>query len=52
VRQGAVEICGKALKVAADGALLVQTLTGEIVKVTSGEIVPAPGPGPGNEIPS
>ncbi len=38
VRQGPVEICGQALEVAGDGALLVQTLAGEIVRVTSGEI--------------
>jgi BirA family biotin operon repressor/biotin-[acetyl-CoA-carboxylase] ligase len=38
VRQGAVEICGQALEVAADGALLVRTGSGEVVRVTSGEI--------------
>jgi BirA family biotin operon repressor/biotin-[acetyl-CoA-carboxylase] ligase len=49
VRQGPVEICGQALEVAPDGALLVQTGTGEIVRVTSGEIAPGPGEGPGAE---
>jgi len=38
VRQGAVEICGQALEVAADGALLVRTRSGEVVRVISGEI--------------
>jgi BirA family biotin operon repressor/biotin-[acetyl-CoA-carboxylase] ligase len=38
VRQGAVEICGQAVEVAPDGALLVQTPAGELVRVTSGEI--------------
>jgi BirA family transcriptional regulator, biotin operon repressor / biotin---[acetyl-CoA-carboxylase] ligase len=38
VRQGPVEICGRALEVAQDGALLVETRDGEIVRVTSGEI--------------
>ncbi|MFH1596635.1 MAG: biotin--[acetyl-CoA-carboxylase] ligase [Pseudomonadota bacterium] len=38
VRQGAVEICGQALEVAPDGALLVRTGSGEVVRVTSGEI--------------
>jgi BirA family biotin operon repressor/biotin-[acetyl-CoA-carboxylase] ligase len=38
VRQGEVEICGQALEVSADGALLIQTRSGEIVRVTSGEI--------------
>jgi BirA family biotin operon repressor/biotin-[acetyl-CoA-carboxylase] ligase len=38
VRQGAVEICGQALEVAADGALVVRTGSGEVVRVTSGEI--------------
>jgi BirA family biotin operon repressor/biotin-[acetyl-CoA-carboxylase] ligase len=38
VRQGEVEICGQALEVAADGALLIQIQSGEIVRVTSGEI--------------
>lgn len=47
VRQGPAAICGEALEVAADGALLVRTQTGEIVRVTSGEIAPAPKKGPG-----
>jgi BirA family biotin operon repressor/biotin-[acetyl-CoA-carboxylase] ligase len=38
VRQGEAEICGQALEVAADGALLIQIQSGEIVRVTSGEI--------------
>jgi BirA family biotin operon repressor/biotin-[acetyl-CoA-carboxylase] ligase len=38
VRQGPVEIRGRALEVAGDGALLVQTQDGEVVRVTSGEI--------------
>jgi BirA family biotin operon repressor/biotin-[acetyl-CoA-carboxylase] ligase len=38
VRQGAREVCGLALEVAPDGALLIQTRAGEIVRVTSGEI--------------
>ncbi len=38
VRQGPVTICGQALEVAPDGALLVETDSGEVVRVTSGEI--------------
>ena len=38
VRQGPVTICGLALEVAPDGALLVETAAGEVVRVTSGEI--------------
>ncbi len=38
VRQGPRVIRGKALEVAADGALLVETAPGEVVRVTSGEI--------------
>ncbi len=38
VRQGARQIEGLALEVAADGALLLETAQGEVVKVTSGEI--------------
>ena len=38
VRQGPVTICGQALEVAPDGALLVETDDGEVVRVTSGEI--------------
>lgn len=48
VRQGTVEVCGEAQEVAPDGALLIQTTTGEIVRVTSGEIAPAPPEGPGS----
>jgi BirA family biotin operon repressor/biotin-[acetyl-CoA-carboxylase] ligase len=47
VRQGTVAISGEALEVAPDGALLVQTLAGDIIRVTSGEIAPAPKEGPG-----
>jgi len=46
VRQGLGEVQGKALEVAPDGALLVQTRTGEIVRVTSGELASGPGEGP------
>jgi BirA family biotin operon repressor/biotin-[acetyl-CoA-carboxylase] ligase len=42
VRQGPREISGQALDVAADGALLLSTAGGEIVRVTSGEITPGP----------
>ncbi len=52
VRQGTEAISGEALEVAPDGALLVQTRTGDIVRVTSGEIAPAPREGPGEEISS
>ncbi len=38
VRQGSREISGQALDLATDGALMVQTRDGEIVRVTSGEI--------------
>lgn len=38
VRQGVQEIHGRALEVESDGALLLQTRTGEVVRVTSGEI--------------
>jgi BirA family biotin operon repressor/biotin-[acetyl-CoA-carboxylase] ligase len=47
VRQGPREISGQALDVAADGALLLRTASGEIVRVTSGEITPGPAGGPG-----
>jgi BirA family biotin operon repressor/biotin-[acetyl-CoA-carboxylase] ligase len=40
VRQGPREISGQALDVAPDGALLLRTAGGEIVRVTSGEIIP------------
>lgn len=42
VRQGPLTFKGLALEVAPDGALLVQTPEGEIVRVTSGEIAPGP----------
>ncbi len=48
VRQGPREISGLALEVAGDGALLVRQRTGEVIRVTSGEIAPGPGTGPGN----
>ena len=38
VRQGPVTICGQAVEVAPDGALLVETDAGEVVRVTSGEL--------------
>jgi len=38
VRQGPITICGLAVEVASDGALLVETDGGEVVRVTSGEI--------------
>jgi BirA family biotin operon repressor/biotin-[acetyl-CoA-carboxylase] ligase len=47
VRQGPREISGKAVDVAPDGALLLQTPGGEMVRVTSGEITPEPEGGPG-----
>ncbi len=47
VRQGPREISGKALDVAHDGALLLRTAKGEIIRVTSGEITPGPVAGPG-----
>lgn len=47
VRQGPREISGQALDVAPDGALLLLTATGEMVRVTSGEITPEPAEGPG-----
>jgi len=40
VRQGPREISGLALDVAPDGALLLRTANGEMVRVTSGEITP------------
>jgi BirA family biotin operon repressor/biotin-[acetyl-CoA-carboxylase] ligase len=49
VRQGLREISGLALDVAPDGALLLQTGAGEIVRISSGELAPGPrwlGPGP------
>ena len=41
VRQGPREISGQALDISPDGALLLRTNTGEIVRVTSGEITPS-----------
>jgi BirA family biotin operon repressor/biotin-[acetyl-CoA-carboxylase] ligase len=38
VRQGPLTICGQALEVTPDGALLVREDSGEVVRVTSGEI--------------
>jgi BirA family biotin operon repressor/biotin-[acetyl-CoA-carboxylase] ligase len=42
VRQGPRAITGLALEVAEDGGLLLQQETGEVVRVNSGEIAPAP----------
>jgi BirA family biotin operon repressor/biotin-[acetyl-CoA-carboxylase] ligase len=42
VRQGPKEISGLALDVAGDGALLLRQETGEVIRVTSGEIAPGP----------
>jgi BirA family biotin operon repressor/biotin-[acetyl-CoA-carboxylase] ligase len=47
VRQGPREISGQALDVAPDGALLLRTANGEMVRVTSGEITPGSGAEPG-----
>jgi len=47
VRQGPRKISGLALDVAPDGALLLGTAGGEIVRVISGEITPGPEGGPG-----
>jgi BirA family biotin operon repressor/biotin-[acetyl-CoA-carboxylase] ligase len=47
IRQGPLIISGQALEVAPDGSLLIQTDGGEMVRVTSGEIAPGPGEGPG-----
>jgi len=47
VRQGPREISGQALDVAPDGALLLRTASGEIVRVTSGEITPGSSAEPG-----
>ena len=49
VRQGPREISGLAVEVAGDGALLIRQRTGEVIRVTSGEIAPGPGMGPGAE---
>ncbi|RJR44945.1 MAG: biotin--[acetyl-CoA-carboxylase] ligase [Deltaproteobacteria bacterium] len=42
VRQGPRVISGLALDVAGDGALLLRQGTGEVIRVTSGEIAPGP----------
>jgi BirA family biotin operon repressor/biotin-[acetyl-CoA-carboxylase] ligase len=47
VKHSPKEIQGLALEVGPDGALLVQTAGGEIVRVTSGEIAPGPVRGAG-----
>jgi len=47
VRQGPREISGQATDVAPDGALLLLTANGEMVRVTSGEITPGSGAEPG-----
>jgi len=47
VQQGPRKISGQAVDVASDGALLLQTPGGEMVRVTSGEITPEPEGGPG-----
>jgi len=47
VRQGPREISGQATDVAPDGALLLLTAKGEMVRVTSGEITPGSGAEPG-----
>ena len=47
VRQGPREISGQATDVAPDGALLLRTNNGEMVRVTSGEITPGSGAEPG-----
>jgi len=46
VRQGPREITGLALEVAEDGALLLGQASGEVIRVTSGEIAPGPETGP------
>jgi len=47
VRQGPREISGQATDIAPDGALLLLTATGEMVRVTSGEITPGSHAEPG-----
>ncbi len=47
VRQGGQEITGLAVEVAGDGALLLKTDAGPLVRVISGELAPAPSEGPG-----
>jgi BirA family biotin operon repressor/biotin-[acetyl-CoA-carboxylase] ligase len=51
VRQGNRAIHGKALDVDGEGALLLETRPGEVVRVTSGEIAPDPVAGPGSDNP-
>jgi BirA family transcriptional regulator, biotin operon repressor / biotin---[acetyl-CoA-carboxylase] ligase len=46
VRQGPRELSGQALDVAPDGALLLRLASGEIMRVTSGEIAPGSSPEP------
>lgn len=47
VLQGTRRLKGQAVEVDADGALLLKQPSGEIIRVTSGEIAPDPAPGPG-----
>lgn len=47
VRQGGKELQGMAVDVAADGALLLRTAGGTLVRVTSGELAPDPVSEPG-----
>ncbi len=47
VRQGEREVAGVAVDVAPDGALLLRTGAGQLVRVTSGELAPDPVTGPG-----
>ncbi|MCL6620685.1 MAG: biotin--[acetyl-CoA-carboxylase] ligase [Syntrophobacterales bacterium] len=47
VRQGEEDLCGVAVGVDPEGALLLQTAGGQVVRVTSGEVAPDPDCGPG-----
>lgn len=47
VLQGTRRLRGQAVDVDADGSLLLKQPSGGIIRVTSGEIAPDPGPGPG-----
>ncbi|MBW1990800.1 MAG: biotin--[acetyl-CoA-carboxylase] ligase [Deltaproteobacteria bacterium] len=47
VRQGDRLICGRAVEVDEEGALLVEQPAGRLIRVVSGEITPDPGRGPG-----
>jgi len=47
VRQGERELCGLAVEVDSDGALVLQVSGGERVRVTSGELAPEPAEGCG-----